>query len=106
MPDTNAQPSNLSGQGNAAVDWTERRREPRRPASGPVRLGLKSPSPQELDAELMDVSTSGFRIRHRYGPLALGSDVVFRHPEAAGHARVVWNWVLPDHVETGFVVIR
>jgi hypothetical protein len=54
----------------------------------------------------LDVSTSGFRISHRHGLLALGTDVAFRHLEAAGHARVVWNWVLPDHVETGFVVIR
>lgn len=30
----------------------------------------------------------------------------FRHAEAAGKARVVWNWMHPVHVETGFVVIR
>lgn len=91
---------------NTSTSGADRRREPRRPASGPVCLTLKTPSPHELDAELLDVSTSGFRISHRHGLLALGTDVAFRHLEAAGHARVVWNWVLPDHVETGFVVIR
>ncbi|MGA2592757.1 MAG: PilZ domain-containing protein [Bryobacteraceae bacterium] len=100
------QTSDLPNTSNAAGNGAERRREPRRPASGPVRLTLKTLSPRELDAELLDVSTSGFRISHRHGLLALGTDVTFRHPEAAGHARVVWNWVLSDHVETGFVVIR
>jgi len=100
------QTSDLPNASNTAGNWADRRREPRRPASGPVSLTLKAPVPRELDAELLDVSTSGFRISHCHGLLALGTDVSFRHPEAAGHARVVWNWVLPDHVETGFVVIR
>ena len=88
------------------MSWVERRREPRRPASGPVLLALQDSAARQLDAELMDVSDSGFRIRHHHGLLPLGALATFRHPESAGQARVVWNWVLPDHVETGFVVTR
>jgi hypothetical protein len=54
----------------------------------------------------MDIGASGFRARHRHGLLPLGANAAFRHPEGAGRVRVVWNWMYPDHVETGFVVIR
>lgn len=54
----------------------------------------------------MDVSTSGFRVNHRRGLLPLGSKARFRHPEASGRARVVWNWMNSDYVETGFVIVR
>lgn len=84
----------------------DRRSEPRRPASGKVRLKFEAEPHRELDAELMDVSTSGFRASHGHGALLLGANVSFRHPEAHGKARVVWNWMHADGVETGFVVIR
>jgi len=34
------------------------------------------------------------------------ANAAFRHPEAAGKARVVWNWMHTDHVETGLVIVR
>ena len=84
----------------------ERRREPRRSACGTVRLHLEDPLPRDLEFELLDVSASGFRAVHRTGALPCGQDVLFRHLEGAGCARIAWNRVLPDQVETGFMVLR
>lgn len=84
----------------------DRRREARHAASGTVRLRVTDPLPRELDLTLMDISMSGFRAAHRHGTLDCGQDVLFRHPQGSGSARVVWNLVLPDHVETGFMVLR
>jgi hypothetical protein len=89
-----------------AANPADRRREPRRPASGKMQLKFESEPLSEVEADLMDVSASGFRASHRHGALPLGAKAAFRHPEAAGKARVVWNWMSPDHVETGFVIIR
>ena len=88
------------------VNPADRRREPRRPASGKVHLRYESEPRCEADVDLLDVSDSGFRASHRHGLLPLGANATFRHPEASGLARVVWNWMHADHVETGFVVIR
>jgi hypothetical protein len=84
----------------------DRRREPRLSASGKVQLKFESEPRSEVEADLLDVSASGFRASHRHGILPLGANASFRHPEAAGKARVVWNWMHPEHVETGFVIIR
>ena len=84
----------------------DRRRDPRHAASGKVQLKFENHSRREVEADLMDISASGFHARHRHGSLPLGANAAFRHAEAAGKARVVWNWMYPDHVETGFVVIR
>jgi len=91
---------------SGAADPVDRRREPRRPASGPVQLRLEDEAGREMHAELVDVSHPGFRTSHRNGVLPLGAMVVFRHPEAAGRARVVWNWMHDGYVESGFVIVR
>ena len=83
----------------------DRRREPRRPVSGTVRLNMEDPLPRALELELKDISAAGFRAVHTHGALARGQDVLFHHPQGAGRARVVWNLVLPDRVETGFMVL-
>jgi len=71
------------------------------------RCDASSNAPRnEVEVDLMDIGASGFRARHRHGLLPLGANAAFRHPEGAGRVRVVWNWMYPDHVETGFVVIR
>jgi len=88
------------------VNPAERRREPRRSASGEVHLKFENQPRSEVQVDLMDVSASGFRASHRHGLLPLGANAAFRHREATGVARVVWNWMQPDHVETGFVIIR
>ena len=83
----------------------DKRCEPRRPASGKVQLRFEN-GRDDVEVDLMDISASGFRASHCHGSLPLGANAAFRHPEAAGKARVVWNWMHPDHMETGFVIIR
>jgi len=90
---------------SAELRGAERRREARRPASGTVRLSFQDPQHRELELQLLDISVSGFRTSDRTVDLASGQYVRFRHPEGAGHARVVWHRVMPDHVETGFLVV-
>jgi hypothetical protein len=88
---------------NPAPSRQEKRREPRRPAQGSVEIrgaGL------HLRGELIDVSHSGFRIAHKESSLEPGQVVEFTHPEASGAARVVWNRIVEQRVETGFFIVE
>lgn len=82
----------------------EKRREARRAASGNVRVKFTDPEPLEIDGELIDISTSGFRMTHACTSLQSGQVVEFAHVEASGRARVMWNRILAGGVETGFLV--
>jgi hypothetical protein len=82
----------------------EKRRETRRAATGHVRVKFTDPEPLEIDGKLMDVSSSGFRMRHDCASLRSGQIVEFAHVEATGRARVMWNRILAGGVETGFLV--
>jgi hypothetical protein len=83
---------------------SEKRREVRRPAAGTVCVSCSNPQPLEIQGRLIDVSPSGFRMAHDCTSLAAGQVVEFTHPEATGRARVMWNRILADQVETGFFV--
>jgi hypothetical protein len=48
---------------------------------------------------------SGFRSVHAYAALHTGQEVDFQHAIAGGKARVMWNRIADDRVETGFLVI-
>jgi hypothetical protein len=72
---------------------------------GPLKLSFDDPSPQEITGQLMDYSTSGFRAVHAYAALHTGQVVDFQHAVADGKARVMWNRIAGDRVETGFFVI-
>jgi len=54
----------------------------------------------------MDYCNSGFRAMHDYPALHTGQVVEFRHMLAFGKARVMWNRIADDGVETGFLVIK
>ena len=84
---------------------TEQRREPRRPATGVVRVRFSDLQEVHIEGRLMDISPSGFRMAHSFASLAAGQLVEFSHAEAKGHARVMWNRILPERVETGFLVL-
>ena len=83
----------------------DRRSEKRYKGSGPLRLSFEDPSPQEITGQLMDYSKSGFRALHSYAALHTGQVVDFQHAVADGKARVMWNRIAGDSVETGFFVI-
>jgi len=84
---------------------TEKRREPRRVASGIVHVRFTDQKPVEIEGRLMDVSPGGFRMSHHFASLAAGQIVEFAHLEAKGRARVIWNRIVAERVETGFLVV-
>jgi len=82
----------------------ERRRHPRTPAIGAVKLVFHDPRPIVVQGRLLDVSQSGFRAAHD-SILETGREVSFEFAARSGKARVVWNRVLGDHIESGFFII-
>ena len=85
--------------------YTEKRREPRRPGRGAVRISWENPRPYEVEGRLRDYSPSGFRMRHASHDLTAGQLVEFMHFSGKGRARVVWNRITGEEVETGFLVV-
>ena len=83
----------------------DRRIEEREPAAGEVHLLVLEPMPMEIRAHLLDVSRSGFRASHMYPALSSGQHVRFRHSGGQAVARVCWNRIFDEHVETGFFVL-
>jgi hypothetical protein len=83
----------------------DRRAEPRHNAEGQVRLTFDEPVHQEISGTLLDYSNSGFRAFHHCSDLHAGQVVQFEHVVASGTARVIWNRILPEHVESGFLVV-
>ncbi len=84
----------------------ERRREARSRAQGAVNLLVEDPAPQLIGGVLLDVSPSGFRALHQCRWLKSGREIRFQHRSAAGRARVMWSRILPDSVESGFLILR
>jgi hypothetical protein len=84
----------------------DRRSERRYRGQGPLKLSFDDPAPQEITGQLMDYSTNGFRAVHAYAALHTGQVVDFQHSVAVGKARVMWNRIAGDRVETVFFVIR
>jgi hypothetical protein len=84
---------------------SEKRREERREASGVVHVRFSDPRNVEIEGQLMDVSARGFRMAHGWTSLEAGQLVEFSHVEAAGQARVMWNRILAERVESGFLVL-
>jgi len=83
----------------------EKRREARREASGAVHIRWSEPKPIEIEGQLMDVSLGGFRMSHDFVSLEAGQIVNFSHVEAKGRARVIWNRIVGNRVETGFLIL-
>ncbi len=83
----------------------EKRREPRREASGLVHVRFAYPKAMEIEGRLIDISPGGFRMSHHFASLEAGQIVEFAHIEAKGRARVIWNRIVAERVETGFLVL-
>jgi len=83
----------------------EQRREPRRSVQGAVMVRFGDPKPFVIHGKLLDVSDGGFRMAHECSVLEAGQVVEFSHGYAAGQARVVWNRIQAQRVETGFLVV-
>ena len=85
---------------------SDRRKQRRSLASGVVNITLAADTGLSFEGELLDISAGGFRIAHTQPGLERGSEVLFRHPRAKGRARVVWNRILADQSETGFLILE
>jgi hypothetical protein len=83
----------------------ERRKESRDSADAEVTLVIDDPVPSEVHGRLIDASRSGFRASHAYFRFEPGQAVRFRFPASQGLARVIWNRILEDRVETGFLLL-
>ena len=83
----------------------ERRREPRRPATGLVHLETTSHPSRVVEASLLDVSASGFRAAHADWNLTPGLRVRFSHQAASGEAVVVWTRILGAEATSGFLIL-
>ena len=82
----------------------DNRKEPRRAADGDVRIWRSGPKQIEIQGRLVDISASGFRMAHECNSLETGELVEFKHNEASGQARVIWNRISGQRVETGFLL--
>ena len=81
----------------------EQRKERRNAARGEVRLA--DPAGMEFAGRLLDTSPSGFRAAHANTTLSSGQRVRFSYPGRHGHAVVMWNRLLQDQMESGFLVV-
>ena len=88
------------------ASFDDRRSEERFEAEGPVELRFEDPISQTVEGCLMDYSNSGFRATHCFRALHTGQLVEFKHGLGAGKARVMWNRISQDGVETGFLVLQ
>ncbi len=84
----------------------DRRSEFRHPADGHLKFSFNDPAHQEVTGRLLDYSKSGFRAAHSYAALPTGQVVDFQHVVAVGQARVMWNRIADDRVESGFLIIK
>ena len=88
-----------------AAAVADRRRETRRRADGEVWMALEGLEAIEFRGRLLDSSAGGFRAIHQHATLRTGNEVRFRHPDGEGRARVMWNRILPQRVESGFLIL-
>jgi hypothetical protein len=87
------------------VSRPDLRREPRTPADGTVLLSFSQFVRQDVTGQLLDVSSNGFRASHNCPDLSTGLTVQFSHPAGSGIARVVWNRITGNRVESGFFIL-
>ncbi len=84
----------------------DRRRERRHSTDAELKFSFDDPSRQEIVGRLLDYSESGFRAMHAYPALHTGQVVDFQHFTADGKARVMWNRIAGDRVESGFLLLK
>jgi hypothetical protein len=81
------------------------RNEARDICRGNVHLCMDD-SGTESRAELLDVSSNGFRAQHSVPELQPGREVRFQHRFFVGRAKVVWTAAVGGHTQSGFQVLR
>ena len=84
---------------------SDRRAEQRHTAYGPVWLRVQSSARVPALGQLLDITKSGFRARHRLRRLRPGQEVEFEVAGFPGLARVVWTRILGGQAESGFQIV-
>ena len=92
-------------QSDSAVGTDDRRTEPRFPASGEVRLVINNPQSLAIPGRILDVSQHGMRIEHMYAALTSGTILQIDSGTTQCTARVIWNRIKDDGVESGFYLL-
>jgi hypothetical protein len=95
-----ASKSNLS-----ALATDDRRAEPRFHATGEVRLHIDGPQAVAIPGRILDVSQHGMRVEHMYAALNSGAMLQIESGNIRYTARVVWNCIKDDGVESGFYLL-
>jgi hypothetical protein len=84
----------------------DRRKVPRTPSSGRLEIMLADPAPERVDAELIEISSLGFRAAHDSSALEPGLEVLCKRDGAdAVRARVIWTHVLGGRRVSGFLLL-
>ncbi len=77
----------------------DRRKEPRKPASGAVTIHLEGMS-APISARLVDISPHGARIRLEHDCLRSGDKLRLSWPSGEAEGRVMWC-ARAEHIEAG-----
>jgi PilZ domain len=92
----------LSVDSKAGLD---RRREPRQRARGKVVVRIDQ-GKTVIHGEMIDVSSSGFRIRYHGNVLEAGADVDISYPWGEVKASIVWVRAEGGWTEVGFLLLN
>lgn len=103
MTGPDSKPSSPPEKDAGAVE--DRRSEPRFQATGVVRLLISGPQSVAVPGRILDVSQHGMRIEHMYAALTAGSMIEIESGSTQYTARVVWNRIKDDGVESGFYLL-
>ena len=93
------------GNDGTAIADDDRRGEPRFNATGDVRLVIGGPQALSIPARILDVSQNGMRVEHMYAALTSGILLQIESGTTQFTARVVWNRIKDDGVESGFYLL-
>ncbi len=86
-------------------DFTDRRSTRRFAVEGEVTLSFVDTVPREVIGQLTDYSGEGFSVTHSYCRFIADQSVRYQHVLGNGHAKVVWNRIIGETVETGFLIV-
>jgi hypothetical protein len=84
---------------------SDRRRAPRLAQAGRVELTFEDPTPATVEAELIEMSSMGFRASYASKGLAPGLEVRYRRADLSGRARVMWTHILEGNRVSGFLIL-
>lgn len=95
----------LRSRNAATTEADDRRHEPRFQATGEVRLLIGEPQQLSIPGRILDVSQHGMRVEHMYSALVSGAMLEIQTSTQTYTARVVWNRIKNDGVESGFYLL-